>query len=150
MVNKKSPKKAPPLQAQDKLTFLLSLVPFLMDHDRISVGEVATHFGMSPEQIRDAVRLIGVSGIPGETAQYQHEDLFDISWDDFEENDQIVLTHRVAIDDSPRFSAREAAAPIARPQYLSALPENADRDVIGSLMAKLARGATGAPSEVAV
>jgi proteasome accessory factor C len=139
-----------PLQAQDKLTFLLSLVPFLMDHDRISVTEVAEHFGMSPAQIRDAVRLIGVSGIPGETAQYQHEDLFDISWDDLEENDQIVLTHRVAIDDSPRFSAREAAALIAGLQYLSALPEHADRAAISSLMAKLSRGASAAPSQLTV
>jgi proteasome accessory factor C len=139
-----------PLQAQDKLTFLLSLVPFLMDHDRISVAEVAEHFGMKPEQIRDAVRLIGVSGIPGETASYQHEDLFDISWDDFEDNDQIVLTHRVAIDDSPRFSAREAAALIAGLQYLSALPEHADRDAIATLMAKLSRGASAAPSALTV
>jgi proteasome accessory factor C len=139
-----------PLQAQDKLTFLLSLVPFLMDHDRISVAETAEHFGMKPEQIREAVRLIGVSGIPGETAQYQHEDLFDISWDDFEENDQIVLTHRVAIDDSPRFSAREAAALIAGLQYLSALPEHADRAAIATLMAKLSRGASAAPSQLTV
>jgi proteasome accessory factor C len=142
--------KAQPLQAQDKLTFLLSLVPYLMDHDRVSVGEAASHFGMTPEQIRDAVRLIGVSGIPGETAQYQHEDLFDISWDDLEENDQIVLTHRVAIDDSPRFSAREAAALIAGLQYLSALPEHADRAAIASLMAKLSRGASSAPSQLTV
>jgi proteasome accessory factor C len=129
--------KPQPLQAQDKLTFLLSLVPYLMDHDRVSVAEAAAHFGMTKEQIREAVRLIGVSGIPGETAQYQHEDLFDISWDDLEENDQIVLTHRVAIDDSPRFSAREAAALIAGLQYLSSLPEHADRAAIASLMAKL-------------
>jgi proteasome accessory factor C len=142
--------KTPALQAQDKLTFLLSLVPFLMDHDRISVAEVAEHFGMPAESIRDAVRLIGVSGIPGETASYQHEDLFDISWDDFEENDQIVLTHRVAIDDSPRFSAREAAALIAGLQYLSALPEHADRAAIATLMTKLSRGASAAPSQLTV
>jgi proteasome accessory factor C len=139
-----------PMQAQDKLAFLLALVPYLMDRDRVSVAEAASHFGVEKAQLRDAVRLIAVSGIPGETNQYQPGDLFDIAWDDFEENDQIVLTHQVAIDDSPRFSAREAAALIAGLQYLSALPENADRDVIGSLMAKLARGASGAPSEVAV
>ncbi|MFF1878906.1 helix-turn-helix transcriptional regulator [Leifsonia sp. NPDC058230] len=139
-----------PMQAQDKLAFLLALVPYLMDRDRVSVAEAASHFGVEKAQLRDAVRLIAVSGVPGETNQYQPGDLFDIAWDDFEENDQIVLTHQVAIDDSPRFSAREAAALIAGLQYLSALPENADRDVIGSLMAKLARGASGAPSEVAV
>lgn len=139
-----------PYRAQDKLTFLLSLVPFLIDHDRISVTEVAAHFDMPPAQIREAVRLIGVSGIPGETAQYQHGDLFDIAWDDFEDNDQIVLTNRVAIDDSPRFSAREAAALIAGLQYLSALPEHADRASIATLMAKLSRGASSVPNAVAV
>jgi proteasome accessory factor C len=139
-----------PLQAQDKLAFLLSLVPYLMDRDRVSVTEAAAHFGVSPEQIRDAVKLIAVSGIPGETSQYQPDDLFDIAWDSFEDNDEIVLTNLVAIDDSPRFSAREAAALIAGLQYLSALPENADRASIATLMSKLSRGASAVPSEVAV
>ena len=145
-----SKKKAQPRHAQDKLAFLLSLVPYLMDHDRVSVAEAAAQFGVPEEQIREAVRLIGVSGIPGETAMYQHDDLFDIAWDDFEDNDQIVLTNLVAIDDSPRFSAREAAALIAGLQYLSSLPEHADRDAIASLTAKLSRGASAQPSQVAV
>ena len=136
--------------ASDKLTFLLSLVPFLMDHDRVSVSAVADHFGVSPERVRDAVNLIAMSGVPGETRQYLHGDLFDIQWDEFEANDNIVLTHLVAIDDSPRFSAREAAALIAGLQYLSALPENGDRDAIATLMAKLTRSSTGAPSQLAV
>lgn len=140
----------PPLQARDKLTFLLSLVPYLMDHDRVSVKDAAAHFGVAEEQIRDAVRLIAVSGIPGDTSAYQHDDLFDIAWDDFEDHDEIVLTNLVAIDDSPRFSGREAAALIAGLQYLSALPENADRAAIAILMAKLSRGASTAPSPVAV
>lgn len=139
-----------PLHAQDKLLLLLALVPYLMDHDRVSVSDAAEQFGVTETQIREAVRLIAVSGVPGETRQYLPGDLFDIAWDDFEQNDQIALTHLVAIDDSPRFSAREAAALIAGLQYLSALPENADRDVIGVLMAKLARGASGEPSQVAV
>ena len=142
--------RAQPQKAQDKLAFLLSLVPYLMDHDRVSVAETAAHFGVPEEQIRDAVRLISVSGIPGETASYQHGDLFDISWDDFEFNDEIVLTNLVAIDDSPRFSAREAAALIAGLQYLSALPEHADRAAIASLQSKLSRGASAVPSQVAV
>ncbi len=142
--------RAQPRQAQDKLAFLLSLVPYLMDHDRVSVTTAAQHFGVPPEHIREAVRLIGVSGIPGETATYQHGDLFDIAWDDFEENDEIVLTNLVAIDDSPRFSAREAAALIAGLQYLSALPEHADREAIATLTAKLSRGASAEPSQVAV
>ncbi|MDF2443899.1 MAG: proteasome accessory factor, partial [Subtercola sp.] len=60
------------------------------------------------------------------------------------------ITHRVALDDSPRFSAREAAALIAGLQYLQAVPETLDSSVHASLMAKLARGASEAPSQVAV
>ena len=140
----------PPRLAQDKLAFLLSLVPYLMDHDRVRVVDAARHFGVPPEQIREAVRLIGVSGIPGETATYQHGDLFDIAWDTFEETDEIVLTNLVAIDESPRFSAREAAALIAGLQYLSSLPEHADREAIATLSSKLSRGASSAPSPVGV
>lgn len=143
-------KQVVPLHAQDKLTFLLSLVPYLVDRERVSVTEAATHFGVKPEQIREAVRLIAVSGVPGETRTYQYEDLFDIAWDDFDDNDQIVITNHVAIDDSPRFSAREAAALIAGLQYLSSLPENADRVALASLTSKLSRGASGLPSQVAV
>lgn len=139
-----------PLHARDKLAFLLSLVPYLMDHDRVSVQTVADHFGVDAELIRESVRLIAISGVPGETAAYQHDDLFDIAWDDFEENDQIVLTNMVAIDDSPRFSGREAAALIAGLQYLSALPETVDRAALATLMAKLARGASALPTQVAV
>ncbi len=137
------------MRAQDKLTFLLSFVPYLIDRDRVSVAEAAEHFGVSPEYIRQAVELIAVSGVPGSTSSYQHEDLFDISWDAFE-NDEIVLTHLVAIDDSPRFSAREAAALIAGLQHLSSLPENADREALTTLMGKLSRGAAGDPGRLAV
>jgi proteasome accessory factor C len=142
--------KPQPFQARDKLAFLLSLVPYLMDHDRVTVAEAAEHFGIPPEQIRDAVNLIAVSGLPGETSAYQHEDLFDIDWDAFENDDEIVLTNRVAIDDSPRFSAREASALIMGLQYLSALPEYADRTSIASLIAKLSRGTSGAVAPVGV
>ncbi len=137
-------------RAQDKLAFLLSFVPYLIDRDRVSVTEAAKHFGVEPEQIREAVRLIGVSGVPGETAMYQHGDLFDIAWDAFDDDDEIVLTNLVAIDDSPRFSQREAAALIAGLQYLSSLPENADRAAIATLTAKLSRGASADPIAVAV
>ncbi|ONI63559.1 DNA-binding transcriptional regulator [Leifsonia sp. ALI-44-B] len=142
--------RTPAPQARDKLAFLLSFVPYLMDIERVSVADAAAHFGVPAEQIRQSVRLIAVSGVPGETTSYQHEDLFDIDWTAFEEHDEIALTHQVAIDDSPRFSAREAAALIAGLQYLSALPGQNDRAVLDSLLLKLSRGASGVPSEVLV
>ncbi len=139
-----------PKLAGDKVAFLLSLVPYLMDQGRVTVVEAAAHFGVPQEQLREAVRLISVSGIPGETATYQHGDLFDIAWDDFELRDEIVLTHNVAIDESPRFSGREAAALIAGLNYLAALPEHADSAAGSALMSKLARGASTSPTQLAV
>lgn len=141
---------ATPMQAQDKLTFLLSLVPYLIEHNGVEVPEAAAHFGVTDDEMRQAVRLIAVSGVPGESSAYQPDDLFDIDWDALEEDDRIELTHSVAIDDSPRFSAREAAALLAGLQYLSSLPENLDRAAIASLSRKLASGASSAPSPVAV
>ena len=41
-----------PLQAQDKLAFLLSLVPYLIDHDDVSVADAAAHFGVSEDEMR--------------------------------------------------------------------------------------------------
>ncbi|QWT23241.1 WYL domain-containing protein [Subtercola sp. PAMC28395] len=149
-MQKKSSDPTSFVHAQDKLAFLLALVPFLLDHEHVSVTDVASHFQVTEAQVRESVRLIAVSGVPGETSQYQHGDLFDIAWDDFELHDEIRITHRVALDDSPRFSAREAAALIAGLQYLQALPETLDSTVHSSLMAKLSRGASEAPSQVAV
>ncbi|AMB58505.1 helix-turn-helix transcriptional regulator [Microterricola viridarii] len=137
-------------RAQDKLALLLALVPYLLDQRRVSVADAAAHFAVEPDLIREAVSLIAVSGVPGETKQYQHGDLFDIDWDAYLDRDTIVVTHQVAIDDTPRFSAREAAALIAGLQYLAALPEHDNREAIATLMAKLTRGASAAPSQLAV
>ncbi|MFT4124360.1 MAG: WYL domain-containing protein [Microbacteriaceae bacterium] len=142
--------RRPALPARDKLTLLLALVPFVVDRGRVPVAQAAERFDVDPEVIREAVRLIAISGVPGQTAAYQYEDLFDIDWDAFEDDDEIVITNLVAIDDSPRFSAREAAALIAGLQYLSALPENADGAVLASLTSKLSRGASAEPSQLAV
>jgi proteasome accessory factor C len=133
----------------DRLTLLLSLLPYLMATKVVSVAEVAEHFDLDVDEVRRAVELIAVSGIPGSTRAYDPGDLFDIDWEAFEDEDVIVLTHGVAIDDSPRLSAREAAVLITGLQLLQALPEN-DPAAIDALKAKLARGATEAPAPVAI
>jgi len=143
-------KRQKPLKAPDKLVFLLSFVPYLLEQRVVAVSEAAQHFGMTEDEIRDAVRLIATSGLPGSTGTYQPNDLFDIDWDSFEEDDVIIVVHHVAIDDAPRLSAREAAALIAGLQYLSASPENAGSASLASLRSKLTVGASAAPSRLAV
>lgn len=143
-------RRARPLKGPDKLVFLLSFVPYLLEQRVVSVADAAAHFGMTDDEIRDAVRLIATSGLPGSTGTYQPNDLFDIDWESFEDDDVIVIVHHVAIDDAPRLSAREAAALIAGLQYLSASPENAGSASLASLMAKLTAGASATPSRLAV
>ena len=143
-------RRSKPLKAPDKLVFLLSFVPYLLEQRVVDVTEAAQHFGMTEDEIRDAVRLIATSGLPGSTGTYQPNDLFDIDWDSFEDDDVIVIVHHVAIDDAPRLSAREAAALMAGLQYLSASPESAGSASLASLRAKLAAGASSAPSRLAV
>ncbi|WP_308796273.1 helix-turn-helix transcriptional regulator [Agromyces silvae] len=136
--------------APDQLVFLLSLVPYLLEQRVVDVPTAAQHFGVTERELRDAVRLIATSGLPGATGTYQPNDLFDIDWDAFDDDDVIVIVHHVAIDDAPRLSAREAAALIAGLQYLSALPENAGSTQLPALLAKLTAGASAEPTRLAV
>jgi len=135
---------------REKLTLLLVLVPWLLEHERVSVAEAAEHFAVDEEQIRASVLLLAVSGVPGATATYQHEDLFDIDWDSFERNDEIVITRQIALEKFPRFSAREASALIAGLQYLQALPQNAGSELLPTLVEKLSLGASAAPNLLAI
>lgn len=142
--------RVPHATASDKLVFLLSLVPYLLEMKVVTVAETAEHFDRTQHSVREAVQLIAVSGLPGENAFYQANDLFDIDWDAFENDDTIVISHHVAIDDTPRLSAREAAALVTGLQYLTALPENRERPALAALTAKLAAGAGTVPAPLAV
>ena len=134
--------RIPAPKAGDKLTFLLALVPYLIDQVRVSVDDTAAHFGVAPQRIRDAVALITTSGLPGDDGAYSHADLFDIDWIAYEERDLITII-RAPVEEIPRLSSREAAALLAGLQVLAASPSFAERTDVVELMAVLGRGASG-------
>ena len=136
--------------APDKLALVLSLVPYLVDAGEVSVAEAATHFGVSEREIREAVLLIAVSGVPSVDNVVLHGDMFDIDWDAFEDDGVISLTNTVAIDETPRFSRAEISALIAGVQYLAGLPDNAENVTLHSLQRKLAQASDGTESTIAV
>ena len=142
-------KRAPAPKAGDKLTFLLALVPYLIDQVRVSVDEAAAHFGVPPQRVRDAVALITTSGLPGDDGAYSNADLFDIDWTAYEERDVITII-RAPVDEIPRLSSREAAALLAGLQVLAASPSFAARTDAVELMELLGRGASESVSPVAV
>ncbi|GAA4193990.1 hypothetical protein GCM10022288_28660 [Gryllotalpicola kribbensis] len=139
-----------PAFASDRLAFLLSVVPYLIDHPGVPVAEAAEHFGLTPAEMQAQVERITGMGVPGATKTYGPEDLFDIDWDALDDEGRIYITNRVVIDDAPRFSAREAAALIAGLQYLQAIPGTADTEALAGLIAKLSRGASATPPAVAI
>lgn len=132
--------------ASDKLLLLLSLVPFVLDRKEVSVTEAATHFQREEAEIIRAVEMIACAGVPGDSRSYSHLDLFDIDWDLFENERRITFWNTVALDNKPRFSAREASALLAGLQYLASHPAYAARSDVQELTAKLRQGTGAGPS----
>lgn len=139
--------KGQPDDGSEKLAFYLAFVPYLRELESVSVAEAAAHFGYSEAFIRDSVLKIMTLGVPGETGMYLPQDLFDFDLGALEEDDELVLIQRVAIDDVPRISAREAAGLLAGLALLGADPTIAAVADFTTLRAKLARGAAEAPAE---
>lgn len=138
------------LDATDRVNLLLSFVPYLIEHSPVPVNEIARVFDTSTDSVRELIRLMAVSGIPGETGMYQHQDLFDIDWEAFEKDDHVVLWHHIAVDSTPRLSQREAASLIAGLQYISGLVGATDTDSVERIITKLSRGAHSQPQPITI
>lgn len=143
-------KRPSPLLTGDKITLMLSMIPYLLDHGPTPITELAEHFEVDVVTVRSIMRFFGTAGIPGETATYQHEDLFDIDWDALDERDEAVLIRTVVVNDPPRFSPREVAALLAGLQFLTQLPGISDREDVEALMQKLALSPTHSAPRVDV
>jgi proteasome accessory factor C len=129
------------LDAADQVTLLLSMIPFLLESGPVSIDDLAGTFRVNPAQAEELVRLLAVSGVPGETASYLPGDLFDISWDLLLNDGIVELTHHVGVSTTPRLSAQEAASLIAGLTFISGIVPDADRSALESLMMKVSRGA---------
>jgi proteasome accessory factor C len=134
--------RTPTEQAATRLSRLLSLVPWLMTNDGVSLHDAADHFGISVKQLRADLDLLIVSGRPG----YMHGDLLDIQyWDDdgrIHVLDPQTLTRPMAL------SPTEAGALLIAMRMLAQLPGSKDSDALISAIDKL-ETATGV-HEVAI
>lgn len=136
--------------AADKIMLLLSLVPYLREHGPTPLSELSATFDVDQNQLRTLIEFLGTAGLPGETLSYQHNDLFDIDWDDLELNDSVSLTQTVAIDETPRFTGVETAALLAGLQALKPLLSDEDATLAEALGKRLgeAMGAHEVPAVV--
>lgn len=140
----------PRLEASDRVTLLMSFVPFLLDRGPVSVNELAEHFDITPQHVTELVQLLALSGLPGGDGFYQHQDLFDINWDLFEEENIVELWNHVAVEAAPKFSSREAAALVAGLQYISGIIPEADKTLLSGLLTKIAEGASTQPENILI
>lgn len=138
------------LDAADRVTLYLALVPYLIHNSPASVTEVAQKFHVDPADLRDLVLKLSNLGIPGSEGYYLPNDLFEINFDLLEEEDVIDLLNSVGIDSTPRFSGTEAATLVAGLQFISGIIAAEDRGAIHALIQKIGMGASSQPADIIV
>lgn len=109
---------------------MLVVVPYLVQHPGSRLGDVATLFGMAPEQLRRDLDLLFMSGLP----PYGPGDLIDV---DVDEDDRIWITMADHFARPLRLTRSEALALYVRGTELVATPGLPQAPDLASALAKL-------------
>lgn len=126
--------------ARERLTRLLSLVPYLDAHPGADLEETAAYFGIDSDTLIDDLQLLFVTGRPG----HMPDDLIDASW----EGGQIFISNAEEVSVPVRLSAEEAGVLVLALDMLSSLP-GLDSDAVATAASKL-RAAAGENLRTAV
>lgn len=119
--------------ATARLSRLLAMVPWLVDHPGVPLTEAAAHFEMSESQLVKDLELLFVCGTPG----HLPDDLIEADW----ESGRIYLRNADAISRPLRLSLDEAVALLVGLRTLAEVPGLHDRDVVASVLTKLSAAA---------
>ena len=57
------------MTSQAQVRRLLSLVPYLREHDGIALADVSKAFGITPEALREDLNVLWMCGLPGHGAR---------------------------------------------------------------------------------
>ncbi|KAD3632801.1 WYL domain-containing protein [Arthrobacter yangruifuii] len=118
--------------AQDHLTRLLDLVPYVLADQGADMNETAAAFGVSKEQLAKDLDLLFVSG-----PRHYPNGLMDVSFDD----DRIYIDNAEDLSEPVRFGMDEAAALIVGLDTLAALPGIGATAAVASALEKLTEAA---------
>ncbi|MGI8459279.1 MAG: helix-turn-helix transcriptional regulator [Propionibacteriaceae bacterium] len=137
--------------SQAQVRRLLSLVPYLMEHDGAKVTEVAEAFGVSPARLREDLNVLWMCGLPG----LAPGDLIEVDMDAVDGDGVIHLSNADYLTRPLRLTADEALALTLALRTLRGLVGTGDREAIDSALAKLAvaageRACAPAPALVSV
>ena len=114
--------------ARERLTRLLSLVPYLVAPPGADLEETAAYFGIDSDTLIDDLQLLFVTGRPG----HMPDDLIDASW----EGGQIFISNAEEVSVPVRLSAEEAGVLVLALDMLSSLP-GLDSEAVATAASKL-------------
>lgn len=134
----------------EKVSLLLNLIAYLRANGPTELGDLAQHFGVPEKQVRRLVEFIGTAGVPGESATYQHQDLYDLDWDALELDGIVHLKHVVGVDGTPRFTSTQASAILAGLHSMKALLTPAQLQIASAAEEKLRLATTAEPTTLSV
>ena len=100
--------------ARERLTRLLSLVPYLDAHPGADLEETAAYFGIDAATLIDDLELPFVTGRPG----HMPDDLIDATWD----GGKIFISNAEEVSVPVRLSAEEAGLLVLALELIDALP----------------------------
>ncbi|MFM8239381.1 MAG: helix-turn-helix transcriptional regulator [Actinomycetota bacterium] len=124
--------------AAERLSRLLALVPWLTQHDGISITEAARHFGVTPGELERDLWLVVCCGLPG----HGPDQLIDIQfWD---AAGIIEVIDPQTLERPLRLSIAEATALAVGLRMLAQVPGSHERGAIASATAKLEEAAGAA------
>ena len=108
----------------------MTMVPWLMTHDGVTIQETADHFGISADQCEKDLWLLVVCGLPG----HMPDQLVDIQfWDD----GRIHVIDPQTLDRPLRLSGDEVMSLLVALRLLAQVPGAHDRDVLYGLIHRL-------------
>lgn len=124
--------------AAERLSRLLALVPWLAQHNGVSMTEAAQHFGVTPGELERDLWLVVCCGLPG----HGPDQLIDIQfWDD---DGVINVIDPQTLERPLRLSVAEATALLVGLRMLAQVPGAHDRGAVASATAKLEQAAGSA------
>ncbi len=107
--------------ATDRLNLFLAIVPFVLARGESTVDEIATHFGVSPARVIEAVKAIACNGGPREARFNFDEELFNIDWEIWEQG-RVSLVVAERLRTPAPLTNKQRAMMLAGLQLLTAHP----------------------------
>lgn len=122
---------------QERFNFIAALIAYLIHNDYSQISDVAKHFEVSEEYIKDALTTIF------QTASLKsnfEEVYYEYDTDLLESDGEIHLESLLGFEEVPKLSGRQASAIAAGLNYLSTFPEFTNQDEIAELLEILGKG----------